>query len=110
MGKKLHVGNLSEDTTEKDLRKLFGRLGRIVSASVSTDAATGSSKGFGFIEMKTKEATEAALLLDGSELNGRAIRVGEVRLPTANQRPATTARKRPARTATRSAARNAGRG
>jgi RNA recognition motif-containing protein len=88
MGKKLHISNLSEDTTEKDLRRLFGRLGRIVSASVSIDAATGRPRGFGFVEMKTEEASQSAIAaLDGYVLNGHTIRVGEVRLPSDNQKP-----------------------
>lgn len=97
MGKKLHISNLSEDTTEQDLRKLFGRLGRIVSASVSTDAATGLPRGFGFVEMKTEEASQSAISeLNGYVLKGHTIRVGEVRLPSDNQKPkaTTTPRKR----------------
>ena len=51
MGKKLYVGNLSYDTGNSELEKLFEPYGTVQSAQVIMDRDTGRSKGFGFIEM-----------------------------------------------------------
>jgi RNA recognition motif-containing protein len=76
MEPKLYVGNLSYETTEDELRQLFGEAGEVVSAAVITDRETGRSKGFGFVEMKTQaEAEKAASLLNGRELRNRQLKV-----------------------------------
>jgi RNA recognition motif-containing protein len=80
MGKKLFVGNLSFDTTTADLEALFSQVGTCESAAVSTDRATGRSRGFGFVEMgSTSEAQKAIADLNGRELQGRTINVSEAR-------------------------------
>ncbi|MBN1316123.1 MAG: RNA-binding protein, partial [Anaerolineales bacterium] len=61
MNKKLYVGNLSYDTTEAELQKLFSEIGPVVSAVVITDNASGRSKGFGFVEMETEDAAREAI-------------------------------------------------
>lgn len=80
MGKRLYVGNLSQDTTEENLRTVFSDHGSITSAKIVTDKDSGQPKGFGFVEMETEEAAQAAMTaLDGSALNGRAMKVREAR-------------------------------
>lgn len=80
MGKKIYVGNLSYDTTDEGLNKLFAEFGTVESAQVITDKFSGRSKGFGFVEMSSdSEATEAISKLDGKEVDGRAIKVNEAR-------------------------------
>lgn len=80
MGKNLYVGNLSYDTTENQLRELFGAHGEIVSANVITDRNTGRPRGFAFVEMETEEAARAATAtLDGQMVDGRQIKVNEAR-------------------------------
>ena len=51
MSKKLYVGNLSYQMTEDSLRQVFAAVGEVLSAKIVTDAATGRSRGFGFVEM-----------------------------------------------------------
>jgi len=83
MGRKIFVGNLSFDTTSKDLETLFATCGTCESASVITDRDTGRSRGFGFVEMSSaSEAQNAIGQLNGRELQGRALKVSE-----ANERP-----------------------
>ena len=82
MGKKLYVGNLSFNTTESELRDLFGRHGAVESVKVITDRETGRSRGFAFVEMEASAADEAMRALDGTDLGGRSLRVNE-----ANDRP-----------------------
>ncbi|HVP11853.1 MAG TPA: RNA-binding protein [Phycisphaerae bacterium] len=80
MGKKLYVGNLSFNTSDADLQQLFSEHGTIISAQVITDRATGQSKGFGFVEMESDAAAQAAIAaLDGKEHGGRALKVNEAR-------------------------------
>ena len=73
---KLYVGNLSYDTSEASLRTLFAPHGELISANPITDRVSGRSKGFGFVEMGTpEEAQKAKAALDGTQLDGRALKV-----------------------------------
>ncbi len=76
MAVKLFVGGLSFSTSSARLRDTFAGVGEVESAEVVTDRDTGRSRGFGFVEMATSEAaTEAVRSLNGSELDGRQIKV-----------------------------------
>ncbi len=78
MGKRLYVGNLSYQTTEMDLRDLFGQHGTVADAKVVMDRDTGRPRGFGFVEMSTDaEATAAIGALNGQDLQGRPLTVNE---------------------------------
>ncbi len=80
MAKKLYVGNLSYSTTEDDLKDAFGKIGEILSVKIITDAATGRSKGFGFVEMASDEDADKAISsLNGTTLMDRTITVNEAR-------------------------------
>lgn len=76
---KLYVGNLSYNTTDSTLNELFSPYGQVESARVITDRDTGSSKGFGFVEMSNSDAQKAMGALNGREIDGRAIRVNEAK-------------------------------
>jgi RNA recognition motif-containing protein len=78
MGKKLYVGNLSFNTTEDTLRNLFQSYGTVASAKIITDRDSGSSKGFGFVEMGSDSEASAAIAgSNGIDLDGRQIKVNE---------------------------------
>ena len=78
MAKKLYVGNLSYNTTEDGLHNLFSGFGTVASAKIIKDRDSGSSKGFGFIEMSSdEEATAAIAGTNGQEFDGRQLRVNE---------------------------------
>jgi len=80
MSTKLYVGNLSFNTSNEDLQELFGQSGTVESVTVVEDRETGRSRGFGFVEMSSKEEGEAAIqLLNGKEIDGRALNVNEAR-------------------------------
>ena len=61
MAKKLYVGNLPYTVTEDELREVFARNGEVQSVRIITDAATGRSKGFGFVEMTSDEDADKAI-------------------------------------------------
>ena len=80
MGKKLYVGNLGFDVTDRDLEEVFAQAGVCASASVVTDKFSGRSRGFGFVEMSSEaEAQNAIRQLDGQEFKGRAMKVNEAK-------------------------------
>jgi RNA recognition motif-containing protein len=81
MGTKLYVGNLNYSTTEDSLRQAFSANGReVTSVAIIMDRETGRSRGFAFVEMATPEAAQQALQeLDGTDLDGRTLRINEAR-------------------------------
>ncbi|HVZ37650.1 MAG TPA: RNA-binding protein [Candidatus Kapabacteria bacterium] len=80
MSMKLYVGNLSYDTTSDELARLFEQAGEVSSAVIINDRDTGRSKGFGFVEMASREDGENAIQqLHNFELNGRTLTVNEAR-------------------------------
>lgn len=83
MGKKLYVGNLPFSATEDSLREAFLQFGTVESVTIITDRDTGQSKGFGFIELSTKqEAASAITKMNGSEMDGRTLKVSEAQAKT----------------------------
>jgi len=80
MSTKLYVGNLAFQTTSQELQELFAQAGTVESAAVVEDRDTGRSRGFGFVEMSTKEESAAAIdQFNGKEVNGRALKVNEAK-------------------------------
>ena len=73
---KLLIRNLARTTTEAELRALFEPYGTVQSCKLVIDKATGSSKGFGFVEMpKPGEAKAAMKNLNAKDVAGSQIRV-----------------------------------
>lgn len=80
MGRKLYVGNLPYSVTEEGLVEKFSQFGQVESAKLITDRDTGRSKGFGFVEMSSDAEAKAAIAeLDGTDLDGRPVKVNEAR-------------------------------
>ncbi|MGH9949748.1 MAG: RNA recognition motif domain-containing protein [Pyrinomonadaceae bacterium] len=77
---KLYVGNLSFNTTNQDLNDLFGAVGTVESSNIIEDRETGRSRGFGFVEMSSKEEGDNAIAeLNGKEVDGRELKVNEAK-------------------------------
>ena len=76
----IYVGNLSREVTDEDLRQEFETFGQVESARVIKDKFSGESRGFGFVEMPSKEEAAAAISgLEERELKGKKINVNEAR-------------------------------
>jgi RNA-binding proteins (RRM domain) len=76
-GSKLYVGNFDYSTIDEQLEKLFAQYGEVKSVTVI------GNKGFGFVEMSNPaDAEKAKEALDGSDFEGRTLRVSEARPQT----------------------------
>ena len=85
MATRLYIGNLSLNTTTEGLKGLFGQHGAIARAKIVTDKVTGKPKGFGYVEMETREAAQAAITgLHGHSLDGKRIKVRKSRTQPGN--------------------------
>jgi RNA recognition motif-containing protein len=86
----MYVGNLSFSVTADDLKDVFSEFGEVASVNIIMDKYSGKSKGFGFVEMpNNSEADKAIKSLNGSQLQGRDIKVNQ-----ANPRGERSSRKR----------------
>lgn len=76
----LFVRNLDYNMSDEDLREVFEKIGDVISARVIMDRQTGRSRGFGFVEMASREdGIKAIDELNGKEVNGRAIAVDKAK-------------------------------
>lgn len=79
MTKRIYVGNLSSNTTDRDLASLFERVGPVKSARIMMDRETGRPKGFGFVEMGSEDADQAITQFNQTPLNGNLLSITEAR-------------------------------
>jgi len=85
----MYVSNLGYHVTGDDLRNLFEQFGTVSSAKIVTDRETGRSRGFGFVEMDSEEASQQAIeKLNGKDVEGRSLSVTQARekAPRSNSR------------------------
>jgi len=79
----IYVGNLSFDMTEEDLKKAFEAFGQVESARLIMDKFSGKSKGFGFVEMPSKDEAQKAIDgMNNKDVMGREMKVNEARPKT----------------------------
>ena len=76
----IYIGNLSYEATEEDVSTVFAEYGTVKRVQLPTDRETGRRRGFGFVEMATREEAQAAMTaLNATELGGRTLIVNEAR-------------------------------
>lgn len=76
----LWITGLAASTRAADLKALFSKHGKVVSAKIVTNAKTPGSKCYGFVTMSTsKDAAKCIQSLHRTELNGRVISVERAR-------------------------------
>jgi RNA recognition motif-containing protein len=84
MGNRLYVGNLPFSVQPEALRQAFSASGEVTDVHIVSDRETGQSRGFGFVTMGNAAEAQAAIqAMNGTMLEGRALRVNE-----AEDRPA----------------------
>jgi len=72
----LYVGNLLFNVGENDLREVFEQFGEVTEVRLVMDKLSGITKGFGFIEMPSKEDAQKAIAeMNGKEFMGRDMKV-----------------------------------
>lgn len=74
---KLYVGNLPFTATDETVRALFSKHGTVDTVALITDRETGRARGFGFVEMPNADASRAMQALNGTDFDGRALKVNE---------------------------------
>ena len=80
METRLYVGNIPHETTEQDLRTMFGEAGTVGSVDMIKDRQTGKSKGFAFVTMSSQDDADKAIsMLDGKDVSDRALKVNVAR-------------------------------
>ena len=80
MNTKMYVGNLSFNSTEQDLRDLFGSHGEVTEVFIPTDRESGRPRGFAFVTMdSTDSMNDAISALNGNEFQGRPLVVNEAK-------------------------------
>lgn len=83
----IYVGNLTPEVTEKELAELFTTFGQVKSTQIMRELFSGTSKGFGFVEMPGKAHSIAAISgLNGKDLRGQPLRVNEAKPQVAGRR------------------------
>lgn len=83
---KLFVGNLPFTATEESVRALFTPHGTIDSLALINDRDTGRPRGFGFVEMPSVDAAKAMQALNGTNFEGRDLKVSEAQSRERNGR------------------------
>ena len=76
----IYVGNLPKTTSEEAVRKIFEDHGQVGEITLIKDKFTQELRGFGFVEMPSKDEAQAAIeKVNGSELEGRSLIVNEAK-------------------------------
>jgi|TARA_B110000014_G_C20124446_1_gene597827 RNA recognition motif-containing protein len=73
----IYVGNLPWSMDDDGLKQLFEEHGEVSSAKIIKDRETNRSRGFGFVSMDDDAAETAISSLDGSEVDGRNLKVNK---------------------------------
>jgi RNA recognition motif-containing protein len=74
---KLYVGNLPFTATDEAVNALFSKHGTVEKVSLISDRDTGRPRGFGFVEMSSDDASRATQALNGTDFEGRSLKVSE---------------------------------
>ena len=79
----LYVSNLGDQITDESLRAIFATHGEVNSSKIIKDHTTGTSRGFGFIDMPNDSHAQSAM----EKINGTIVNVRNVSVKEAKPRP-----------------------
>ena len=71
----LYVGNLPYRANEQAVRDHFSEQGKVFSVRLMKDRRTGKRKGYGFVEMDSRDADKVIRNLNDSEFQERTLKV-----------------------------------
>jgi hypothetical protein len=74
-GQTLYVGNLPYRANEQAVSDHFASHGKVLSVRLMKDRRTGKRKGYGFVEMASKDAEKAIRNLNDTEFQDRTLKV-----------------------------------
>lgn len=74
-GESVYVRNLSFNTTEETIRKLFSPFGEILKIRLPIFADSGKHRGYGFVDYKDSSSAKKALSINRKKVDGREILV-----------------------------------
>ncbi|TGM99263.1 RNA recognition motif domain-containing protein [Leptospira yasudae] len=72
---KISVGNLPQELTEDELKKIFSEFGTVQEAHIKKDKTTGRSLSYGSVEMEDVAGAKAVAALNKKEIQGKQIAV-----------------------------------
>ena len=76
----IYVGNLAREATEDDVKTAFAAFGQVASVAIIKDKFSGESRGFGFVEMSSRDEAQAAIAgINGQPIRDRPVTVNEAR-------------------------------
>jgi len=79
--KSLFLGNLPRKITEESIWRLFESVGPVTNVRIVRDAHRGECKGIGYVAFKDRAMVPLGLQLNGTVIDGRAIRVSKCAKP-----------------------------
>ncbi|MDA1354559.1 MAG: RNA-binding protein [bacterium] len=74
---KIYVGNLPFRISKESLEEHFAQFGSVAETIIISDRETGRSRGFGFVSFETEDGMNTAIKADGSELDGRPLKINQ---------------------------------
>ncbi len=75
---KIHVGNLSSEISEEDLRLAFEKIGKVELLEIMKEKYNNRTKIFAFVEMESEESGQSAIdSLNGKELKGTVLKISK---------------------------------
>ena len=72
---KLSIGNIPQNLSEEDINKLFSEFGEVTHLILKRDKKTGTSLGYGSLELSDEGAHKAIATMNGKEVEGKKLAV-----------------------------------
>ena len=71
----IYVGNVDYSSTQENLQEFFSQCGSVIRVTIPIDKWSSTPKGFGYVEFKHPDSVVNAMVLNGTEFRGRALKI-----------------------------------